>query len=662
MAFSLFLTAIFFFILFFFGWQLIRYFLKENRIEYLIGFAGISGIGLYVFFVNAISYFIPIKIAFYLVLSLFLISGLSLFYFNRGASLEWQIAKSWRKILLGTALLLAVISSIVYFRYSPPLHGPGGLPSAATIAEGNFPVMQVWDPSSKLNYHYGPDLFSAAVHKTTGLPLYLAFDFQVAILAGVLFLLGFCLIKRFFDDNNFKAFISSLLMIYAGTLSFLKGIAGIPILYNLYIRHQEILTPFKFVGDIIDTLFFVPVFKKIIEDTWGALTFPLIIAVIYLYFCLISRKANKMTFLLCGLLLAVLGQVGETFFAVLALSLFVYPFIFGFVKKDWQKTKDFLLVSFLLLMIALPLAFLQGGVLRGVLDGAGELVAPELFKANEIPWHSDYFPDKGLPIFQSKFWMEFGLLLAVLIPAFLFLLKRNFQLGSFLVVSAVIFFFIGVFVQANVWAYISEVFGGFVRIGALKRFFHVVNLIGGLAAGLFLAHLYLSSPKTWLKKAALFVIVALMAQGLFYQLLYLTIAYPPFTWNAAAKHYAKPGSFEGKAYDWVRKNTTIDDYFLIIEKDCSYNANFTPNYRFVINTGRMAPIYLYHCSYPDNDSLKKIKENCDSSAIENLQYRYLYVNESWPLGLEEKCLFNNDLELKFEAGEEDKFIRIFKVL
>ena len=54
-------------------------------------------------------------------------------------------------------------------------------------------------------------------------------------------------------------------MIYAGSLSFLNLTKGIPILYNFYIRHQEIQAPFKFVSDVIDTEFSVPVLRNMIS-------------------------------------------------------------------------------------------------------------------------------------------------------------------------------------------------------------------------------------------------------------------------------------------------------------------------------------------------------------------------------------------------------------
>ena len=316
MIFSLLLAGTFFFILFFFGWQLARYFLKENKIEYLLGLSGVFGLSFYVFFTNGLGYFIRIKMVFYLVLFLFFILSLILFYFNKSKSSEWGTSKKWRKILLGTVLFLIISGGIIAFRLPLVLHGPG-TPVAATIAEGNFPPPEIWNPKNVLYYHYAPELFSASINVITGLPIYIGHDLQVAILTGILFLLGFCLIKKFFDNDDFKAFIASLLMLYSGSLVFLNGIKGIPILYNLYARHQEISAPFKFISETVNSVFSVPILQTMQVMVWGPWVFPLIITVIYLYFHLISQQKSKIVILLCGLLFAILGHFGEIYFVVL---------------------------------------------------------------------------------------------------------------------------------------------------------------------------------------------------------------------------------------------------------------------------------------------------------------------------------------------------------
>jgi hypothetical protein len=669
MFFPFFLAIIYFSILFFFGWQLVLYFLKENRIENLIGLSGIFGIGIYVFLINAIGYFIPIRIVFYLIFLLFFIISIVLFYFNRSKSLEWGIDKKWRKILFGVTLLLVIISGLISFRLPLSLGDrlqAGSMPTAATIAEGNFPPIEIWEPERPLVYHYAPELFSAAIHKVSGLPLYLAYDFQNAILIGILFLLGFILVKHF-CNNNFKAFVSSLLMLYAGSLVFLKGINGIFSLYNKYILYQYVYAPFKFVFEMIDTVFSKPTLKNMLEIPWNALSFPLMIAVIYLYFYSIGHKQGKKIALLNGFLLALLALSAETYFAVFCLILFIYPFIFGFVNRDWITAKRFLMISFLILVIALPIAFIQGGVLESILRLNPDLSATEyyftnqidkVFKINKTPWllNTRFGEGNWLPIYHPKFLIEWGLLLVLLIPASFFLLRKYSPFSLFLTISLAIFFCIPFLIN-------------FIKSCNMERFFYPVNLFGGLMVGLFLGSLYLSVKKIWSKRFILFIIVVLMLQVIVFQALFLFIGYPPGVWDASDKIFVQSNSFEGKAYYWIKRNTNINDYFLILKEEDD-DKDFAPNYRFILNTGRIAPIYAYHWqdyqagnlpSFFETSLFKKIRKSCDFSAIKNLNYNYLYVDNNWPRGFEERCLANSDLTLVFKAEEGDKFVRIYQV-
>jgi len=115
------LSAAYFSVLFFFGWQAARWILNENRIEHLIAFAGVFGIGLYVFFVNIAGLFIPIQIVFYLVASIFLLFASALFFcrrfqiFGDQRPLELGLNARWRKVLLGSALFLTLSVGFISF-------------------------------------------------------------------------------------------------------------------------------------------------------------------------------------------------------------------------------------------------------------------------------------------------------------------------------------------------------------------------------------------------------------------------------------------------------------------------------------------------------------------------------------------------------------------
>jgi len=664
MLFSLFLSVIYFAILFFFGWQLAQYFLKENRIEHLLPLSGIFGIGFYVFLINAIGHFIAIQTTFYLVLAVFLLAGLFLFRFNRSQSLRWELEVKWRKILLGSTLLLVIVSGIVSFR-SPPQQQASVEPLAATIAEGNFPPLEIWQPKYPLFYHYARELFSAAIHKITGLPLYLALDFQVAVLVGILFLLGFILIKKF-CRNNLGALVASLMMLYLGSLNFLKSIGGFQVLYNFYIRHQEVSAPFKFVGDAMSSEFSAPAINFMSVLSTVTLAFPLIIAIIYLYFSLVSQKVYKINILFVGVLLALLALAAEAYFAVLSLMIFIYPLI--------TRNKKTLVISLAILAIAWPIALVQGGVLTGMAApylplGLGngyvfsfDTAADNFFTINKTPWFLPYFEfdgGTGFAIYHPKFLMEFGLIIILLIPSSLFLFKKYKELADFIVPFCVVSFLIPFFIT----------FSNSTHTGDMTRFFYPINLLGGLIIGLFLASLYGLLKKGLFKIAIIFVAIVLAAQGLIFQAVFLSVGYPAGVWNAAAESFVPQNSSEEKAYDWIRENTTINDRILIIKNN--YEGRSAINYEFIVNTGRMAPIYTYFWDQtywslvppsPEFSSFQRIKKDCNSSDIKSLNYSYLYVNDEWTEGMEERCLANNDLELRFEAGEGEESIRIYRIL
>lgn len=661
---------VFWAILFFFGFQSSKWLFRDGKIEKLIALSGLIGTGLYVFLINAIGYFIPIKTTFYLVLLIFVVIGSVLFFTNKPRILNWGIDKKWRKILLIITLLLIVITFIVDNRY--PLSGDQVLlscvPTAATIAEGNFPPRAIWMPQYPLRYHYGVHLFAAAIYKTTGVPLYVSYDIQIAILMGALFLLGFISIKRL-TENNKKSLIASLSMLCIGSLVFLKGIRGIPILYNKYILHQDMLAPFKFVFEMFETLFSRPSFAWIIAFPTNALSFVLIIGIIYLYFSIIKEK-NKKIIILNALLLATLTLFAETFFVVLCFLLIVYPFIFGLIKKDWLGAKKFLIISLLMLIIAIPISLIQGGVLTHYLGTDGhnlklhqtygytnvELINREL-EINRNPWilMTRLGDNNRLPIYDFKFLLQWGLSLILIIATIIYFWKRRSEYIVFIGLSFFVFFLVPFFIVFP------------LELCSTERFFYPANLFGGLIIGLFLADIYSKEKNTEyksLKRIIIFLITTLIIQGIIFQLIFLTIGYPPGKWNNASEFFVKKDSFGSNAYRWVKENTKINDYFLIFNPDDDYGLG--PNLKFVFNTGRIAPIYTYKTKdepidIPESYAFKRFKENCDSELMKYLNYKYLFVDNNWPTGLEEKCLKNNNLELKFKNTEEDKFIRIYEV-
>jgi len=668
----LFKSIIFWGILFSFGYQLSKFLFKKNHIEILVALSGLMGLGLYVFLINAIGYFIAIKITFYLVLLIFIIVGSILYFINRLGKIKWGINKKWRKILLITVLLLTITTFVVDNRV--PLADDqtalASVPIAATIAEGNFPPMAIWMPQYPLRYHYGSHLFVAAIHKTTDIPLYMSYDVQSSILMGILFLLGFILIKKI-TKNNKKSLIGSFLIPCIGSLYFLKGIKGIFILYDKYILHQDIFAPFKFILEMVTPLLSRPPYIWMIIFPANALGFVLIIGIIYLYFSSVKENNNKII-LLNSLLLVTLALFAETFFAIFCFLIIIYPFVFGLIKKNWLRAKNFLITSLLMLMIAVPIAFIQGGVLTHYLGRDGhDLILHQTygytdiellnrgFEINKEPWilMTRLGENNRLPIYSPKFLLEWGLLLILIIIAVIHFWKRKSKYIIFLELSFFTFFLIPFFIIFP------------LELCSTERFFYIANLLGGIIIGLFLFDLYFKKRNLehkLLKKIIFFIVAVLIAQWMVFQLIFLTIGYPPAKWNNTDKFFVEKNSFEAESYQWVRENTRINDYFLIFDFNNDYIE--TPNVKFILNTGRIAPVYTYisieddPIDIPESYAFKQLQENCDEKLIKYLNYKYFYINENWPEELKDKCLINNNLELEFEVIKGDRFIKIYRIL
>lgn len=668
----LFSLVIFWGILFYFGWLLSRVVLKENKIEVLIPLALIIGISVYSFILNTLSYLIKIQINFYLVLIVLTIISCFLFRFSK--SLEkttWGIDKKWRKILFTTCFLIMIPTGIFALRTVGETSHLAHLPLAATIAEGNFPVKDVFCPNFYSAYHYGSSLFIAAVSKTTNLPLWFGYDLFNFIIIGVLFLLGFILIKSF-CKNDFKAYLGSLAMILAGNLNFIYAFKGLYSLYQKYVLSLSVDFPFKF----LHSIFFGEANHRVtsfIADasriTWVGLGFALTLAVVYLYFKAINDKDNWFKIsLLTSVIFAFLALSAEVFFGVLGVVLFIYPLIYAFLKKDWANGKFYLKVSVLVLIL--------GGLSAIFLGGTITQIARGLFLDYNYPIGTDFsitakYILKGLiyhgygyvgvtneynsttPIFSLSVFLGWGWLAIFILPLTIYFLKKYFREGLFFILLIIVSFSTPLILTVETLQ------------GELSRTNFLTSLFWNLGFGLFLGSLFLFFKNKGQKLLMFFLILVVIFQGVLYLILHSVfpgikrdqplLAMPPKLTQA-----------EISAFDWIKKQTTIDDYFLAFDGaagDLDYNL------KFVTFTGRFASNFYTNWDkrfpvsvIPEMISYQKIKETCDPQAIRELNYGYLYVDENWIEGLEDKCLANNNLGLEFKTEDKNNFVRIYKVL
>jgi len=667
---TIFLTVSFFSALLFFGWQTARWVLREHRIEHLIALGGIFGIGLYTFCVNIAGLFLPIAATVYFVLAVFLLVAFGLYLhrrFERGG-----VEKPWRTAVLLFALFVTFSVGFMFFRH-PMDDTIFRAPTAATMVEGNFPPVQIWNPTSPFSYHYAPDLFAAATVKVTGVPLYVAYDLQRALLSGCLFLLTLVLVLAWFPRKFFAAAVSALSMLYAGSIDFFNVFNGVPTLYSKFVLGEKIPGAFKFVSDAIVGEYTAPVINSLALQHWGAMAFSLMVAVLYLYFYLWNAERNRAgAFLVGGFLLALLALVSEPYFAVFCTAIFAFPLVRYLFGRDLLRAKKLLTASFLLLLVTVPATFVQGGFVRTAvveqfhLDlGASSSETP-LFITNETGARLFHIttPEILRDSYGIRFVREVGLLLVVLVPALVFLLRRRFEEALFL--SGVLALcLVPPLLIASDADHITTL---------LWRFFFPLNLIGGIVVGVFLAFKY-EEARTLLVKAAVGCLaIALMAQGVWTHAVWLAFGNPPGgPLNPNAQFFAEEGSVEAASYNWIKRKTTIKDLFFIVKDDykqCGFAS--APNCLFIYNTGRMAPTYEWlsagggakaETTAPEKAALfHQASRTCDASILETLGYTYLYVDGLWPAGLEQRCLESNRLELIFSEHDENAFVRIYRII
>lgn len=280
------------------------------------------------------------------------------------------------------------------------------------------------------------------------------------------------------------------------------------------------------------------------------------------------------------------------------------------------------------------------------------------------PFFFDRNAGEIIPFYGSKFILNFGLTYFLIIPAIILLIRRHFKKSIFLIIVSCFAFLVPFVISFN-WFWQET----------LNYFFRFSSLIWTILVSIFLV-LMLSQFKDrrFLRGIIYFCLIVVCLKGTLFLLtrpLYKKIEYR-FD-NSEFFITLRPSSeIESLAYEWIEKNSTIQYYFLVFadKNDIDNQVSVVENFRFVMLTQRLAPIYTQSNNYfsealPSDKyytpSYKRLISDCNNSDMKILNYKYLFVDKNWPIGLEEKCLKNNKLELRFNAKEEDKFIRIYEV-
>ncbi len=661
---------IFLSILFIFGWFFVRYFLKENRIFIIVPLSILFGLSSYIFLLNAISYFIPIQFSFWLVLGILILITLFfiVIYRKKKEPLVLGIPLKWIWIIAFVFLLISISNLIVGLRgLENDTLAYVHLPTAITIVEGNFPIRDAQNPSDLFNYHYAADLFSAAIHKITGLSVNFAYDVQIGLGAGLIFLLSFVLAYSLLK-KSFPAFLAGLFALFGSSLNFLNVFRGLPGLYNKFILGQNIEAPFKFVnhtilGESVNPAVFW------IQNHSTAIGLPVILAVIYFYFRATQNKNRywlRLT-LVTGILFGYSALSIETFFSLVAGVLIVYSFWILFFNNQKIKAKKVLIVSFLILAIGFSIALYQGGVLTYSKEaiGSGQNFILSLRSIETVLGAKPFF-SFSFSFLTWFFLREFGLPLLLLIPALIYF-KKDKRIFVFLGLAAIVPFILPFIVYyAN-------------SPGSTEYFFLVSIIFMSLISGLYLGSLILKAKLQKRKTLTIFLLIIsfiIILNGLLFQTMFMI--YPFGNLNQGPHPFLAKlpatSELENKTNLWIKGYTTIQDVFFLTRKenffsDLKYPFSplfFSSNSDFISTYGRF--VLTLPASFLQSPSseekllqFEKIKKECDNQAIKEFNVKYIYVVPQWPDGLEEQCLARNDLELKFSQEIGDDFVRIYLV-
>lgn len=646
-------SLIFFFgIIFFFGWQLAVFLLKENRVYILLPFSGLLGVCGYVFLLNVLSYFIAVQISFYLILGLLLALGLLFRFLNRGRQrLDLGLPKKQFLIVGAVFAVIMLSSGLVALRaleYDDVAVGHINL--APTISEGNFPVRNVLDPSNLFAYHYAPDLFTAAIFKITALPVEFGYDVQMFIFSGLIFLMGFLLIYEF-TNNSFLGVSASFLMLFGGGFTFINFFKGLPILYQKFVLHQQVFTPWHFLSGAIDAHLFNPLIATIHNHS-GAMGMSILLCIVYLYFR--SLKENRFWLrisILNGFLLGFLALSVETYFAVLFAVFLMYPFVILLFRRDRSELKKKILISCVILSIALPIALFEGGVITEFIRNGYFLKLFSIHGASP----SGLLKEMDAPSYHIlDLFISFGFPLLLFIPASFYFKKYRYEM-VFFVLIVVISFVAPFLVQYSVAA-------------AMKRFFFLTEAFLSLTAGLYLSSLFFrlkTENKRRMMKLIWVIFFFCISGGLIWQTAYM--AFPignigrnkPFLGRATAM-----SKVEKEADQWIKTNTTIEDAFFVYYQKSIFSY---PTTEFSALHGRFAPMEIFRGEesqtqiYLEAPAYYQSVKDCDSEFFKYHRIKYIYVTSQWPAGLEQICKTRHKADLVFEIENNEDFRRIYKI-
>ena len=628
-----------------FGYCISRFVLRFTQAHIIVPATIILGISADVFFVNILSYVIPIQASVWLVLALMLLVSLMLIHRDRerenvGVPV-FEIKES--RIIFGVALFISLLSGLVALKsLGHDDFFMGHMPLASTIASGNFPVMDPSAPDQPLSYHYASELMSANLHMVTGVPVWLAYDLQIFLFTGALFLLLFALIFKL-AGAFWPALVGAALFFYGSGLQWINIFTeGFPALWHRYILHENMPTFWKWVVDVT--------FPKlnssyifVMNNHSVAIGMPVLILTLYLYILALREKnvRRSWVFAICaGLFFGYSALSIETYFAVLFIALALSILAI--------HTRKHITITLLVLGLGLAIALLQGGIFSRVLSDSGRDTLTLVSSWQEASY-LDLAPNPAkidnsatfVKLFSPEFFIQFGLPIILIIPAIWFFYKRRD--GGFLLLALI---GVGAFAMPIIFRYHA-------RPWEMSRFFALAIPIFAMLVGVWLMR-ELPNVSGRLKHIILVCVFLLGASGFLSQVVFAISSLDRFgSLGPLIARPPDPTPADLLAYDWIRANTTLIDRF------------FPYSEEFVRHTGRFTPGAYPYFTFRNHDEEQrqydKIVKDCNPNAFAFFKIDYVFVSPENPLKTPQTCMTKFGASVAFQSGQGPDTRILYKI-
>lgn len=602
--------------------------LKLKSLSGVIALSFVLPIAFLIFTTNALGYAMPFWTAAVTSYALLLLAGIGGYAFRRGHAAMLTVDISRKAI--GILALLTVLAGIAVMRI--PGSDPwfwAQYPLAATIAEGNFPVMEPGNPWNHAEYHYGPQLLAAAVHLYTNASFEALFAMQVFIgIAGLLF--GVYALMRKTGYGGRTAFWAALLSFFGGSVLWLYiiPIAGDFLAWS---GGGADLSPFRRIVFLYSSNVVSPLFTAFFQRS-TALGYPLFFGLLYVLSQALSASGRAgragwiITGVICG---AALGLVMETGLILLLAALACYClfiWIHHLRYGTYAQWRGVWVAAFLIAIPSLVLMVMQGGVLSHTAGEAG----PAAFALYPDWAVVTSLEGERIAFWHWKFLIAFGLpfLLSVAALPSVWRKKREQPLMVLLVLILGIHLVLPFFVHYT------------HRPSELIRLFFGAYAIMGVLSAVFLHEYSPSMPGFW-KKFLLFAM--LFSSVLFACVRFAFPTLEPET-SPLLGRLPEPTGVERSFYEWVREHTSLQDYFYVRSaprpEDGMLDADLQDVYLFMIHARRFAIADLSVDSFPAAKVplLTAIESSCDAQAFAELSLSYLVVvDEARAAWFEQTC-------------------------